>query len=141
MPPAGADLAWASQAAHRLRQSLQSLAAYVISAEACRDAQLVGGTTILVDGPAAEHLLRRLGFELLPHARQHGRLIESWQNLYGLGLMAVFNPLSAQRRSPGTLRRTDLWMPMASFLRRYALTPNPSLPSGDLRPQREKGRG
>lgn len=121
LPPSGPDLAWASQAAHRLRRSLRDLAGHLQVDESWRDTRLLGGTTILVDGPSAELLLRRLGFELLPHARPRRRLLEAWQNLYALGLMAAFNPLSVRDRSPGSLRRTDLWMSMDSFLRRYAL--------------------
>jgi hypothetical protein len=134
LPPTGPDLAWASQAAHRLRRSLRDLAGHVRVEPSWRDTRLLGGT-ILVDGPSAELLLRRLGFELLPRARPRRRLLEAWQNLYALGLMAAFNPLSVSGRSPGSLRRTDLWMSMDTFLQRYALTPNPS-PA-----ERERGRG
>jgi hypothetical protein len=130
---AGPDLAWASQAAHRLRRSLEELAAYVIAREDLRDARLITGATILADGPAAQLLLRRLGFELHPHRRPAGRLLESWQNLYALGLMAAFNPVSVRRRTSASLRRTDLWMSMDSFLQLYA-------PSPDSSPQR-RGSG
>lgn len=80
-------------------------------------------------------LLRRLGFELRPHPRSLGAFGELWKNLYALGLMAVFNPRSVRGRSPTSLQRHDLWMPMEMFLRRYALTPNPP-PA-----ERERGRG
>jgi len=134
-PPTGADLAWASQAAHQLRRSLRELAGYLQVEPSWRDTRLLGGTTILVDGPSAELMMRHLGFELRPHARPRRRWLEAWQNLYALGLMAAFNPLSVRGMSPGSLRRTDLWMSMGSFLRRYTLTPNPS-PA-----KRERGRG
>jgi hypothetical protein len=137
LPPTGPDLAWASQATQRLRRSLRDLAGHVQVEPSWRDTRLLGGTTILVDGPSAELLLRRLGFELLPHARPRRCLLEAWQNLYALGLMAAFNPLSVRGRSPASLRRTDLWMSMDSFLRRYALTSGPS----PRQETRERGEG
>ena len=132
LPPAGADVAWATQAAHRLRQSLRGVAAYILENGMTADARLVGGSTILAGGPVAELLVRRLGFECHAHTQDHASLIERWQDRYALELMATFNPVSLLGRAPASLRRTDLWMPMGSFLQRFALTRNPS---------RERGRG
>jgi hypothetical protein len=134
-PRAGPDRTWASQAAHQLRSPFRALAAYVTADEARRVDRLFGGTTVLVDGPASQLLPRRLGFQLRPHASSRGRLLEAWQNLYALRLLAAFNPLSVRNRSTGTLRRIDLWMPMDSFLRCNSLTPGPS-PA-----ERERDRG
>lgn len=126
MPPAGPDMAWATRASRRLLCSLRSVAALVEAEAPHHDGGLVCGTTILADDRTAQLLLRHLGFELHPHARPGGAVLEFWQNLYALGLMAAFNPISARRRSPSSLRRTDLWMPMDSFLRRYGPHPGPS---------------
>jgi hypothetical protein len=118
LPTTGPDLAWASQASRRLRRSLHEVAAFVQKEPPPR-APLVGATTILVDGPAAELLLCRLGFELQPHADPRGALVERIQNRYRLALMAAFNPLSVRGRTPSRIRRTDLWMTMEAFLQRY----------------------
>ena len=133
LPTSGPDLVWASRAARRLRRSLHDLAAFA-QEEGPPRAALVGATTILVDGPSAELLLRRLGFELQPH-REGPALVERIENRYRLALMAAFNPLSLRRRTPDRIRRTDLWMTMDEFLKRYALSPNPS-PA-----LRERGQG
>jgi hypothetical protein len=118
LPTTGPDLAWASRASRRLRRSLHEVAAFV-QKEAPPRASLVGATTILVDGPAAGLLLRRLGFELQPHAEAYGALVERIQNRYRLALMAAFNPLSLRGRTSSRIRRTDLWMTMEAFLQRY----------------------
>ena len=137
LPPTGPDMAWASQAAHQLRRSLRQLAGYLQVDASWRETRLLSGTTILIDGPSAELLMRRLGFELRPHAPPRRGLLEAWQNRYALGLMAAFNPPSVRGKSPGSVRRTDLWMSMDSFLQRYSLTPGPS-----PRPKaRERSRG
>jgi hypothetical protein len=126
IPPSGPDVAWATQAAHRLRQSMRGVAAYIMDDGMTSRAQLICGATILADGPGAELLLRRLGFDCRPHARVHGSPIERWQDRYALELMAAFNPVSLRGRTPASIRRTDLWMTMGSFLQRYATIPLPS---------------
>lgn len=133
LPTTGPDVAWATRAAHRLRGSLRELAAYVIDAGTTPNAQLVGGTTILADGRGAELLLRRLGFECHAHIHVHDALIERWQDRYAVELMAAFNPVSLRDRTPASIRRTDLWMTMDSFLRRYAgpRDPSPTKQEGD----------
>lgn len=123
IPPGGPDLAWAAKSSHRLRHSLRLLAGHVSSDATLHDLELVGGTTALPD-EAAALLLRRLGFELLPHPQSLGAFGEFWQNLYAFGLMAAFNPVSLRRHALTALRRRDLWMTMDGFLERYG--PRPS---------------
>src|SRR3990172_11136384 len=77
LPPTGPDLAWATQAAHRVRRSLRDLAGYLQVEPSWRDTKLLGGTTILVDGPSAELLMRRLGLELRLPPRPRRRLLEA----------------------------------------------------------------
>jgi len=122
LPSSGPDLRWAALAAQRLRFSLGQVAAFAVHHDGAPGG-LVGGTTILIDGPASEQLLRRLGF--VPRIRPPGRPGERWRIRYALALMAVFNPPSRRRRSARFLRRTEVWMSMNEFLRRYAITPGP----------------
>jgi hypothetical protein len=126
LPPDGADLRWAAEAARRLRRSLEQAADYVQNRTAQAGGDLVTGTTILIDGKGSALLLRRLGFEMRPRAGR-ASLVQHLQDRYAVVLMAVFNPASARRRAPSSPQRTDLWMTMPEFLSRYRTTPRPQL--------------
>lgn len=117
LPLTGPDLRWAALAARRLRLSLRQVADFVLGDAGDAPAALIGGTTILIDGAASERLLRRLGFEIRRNPPE--RPLEALRNRYALTLMAVFNPPSRRRRSATTVRRTEVWMSMGDFLRRY----------------------
>jgi hypothetical protein len=118
LPPEGADVRWAAEASRRLRRSLEQAAAYVQGCEPRCGGELVTGTTILVDSGASAMLLRRLGFELR-HRPAPFSLVQRLQDRYALALMSVFNPASARRRTRSSPRRTEMWMTMRQFLRRY----------------------
>lgn len=122
LSPAGPDLAWATRIYRRLKVSFRALAYQIQCDLQLADVQAVGGITALFfpgDGTAGETLFRHLGFTLRPHHSSFGRLGEFWENFYTWWIMWTFNPASLRYRKLRRLRRTEIWMSTAEFLRRY----------------------
>lgn len=122
IPPEGADVAWAVRTHRMLVDSLPAVAYQIRHDPRLTDVQAIGGVTVLVspgDHPAGGRLAKRLGFALFPYRNPLGRFGEFWENLYTWALMWAFNAPSLRRWQLVRLRRTEAWISVAEFLRRY----------------------
>ncbi len=122
IPAEGPDLALGLLGARMLISSCRAAAREIQHNPRLAGVQAVGGVTVLFaagDGSGAEKLFTRLGFSIFPYRNPLGRFGEFWENLYTWALMWTFNAASLRRRRLLQLRRTEMWMPAAEFLRRY----------------------
>lgn len=122
IPPQGPTLTWAVRMQRMAIASLQAVARLILDDGELADVQAVGGMTVLV-GPhtdrAAEKLFRRLGFVILPYHRPLGAFGEFWENLFTWAIMWAYNAATLRHRHLLKLRRSEVWMPIEEFLRRY----------------------
>lgn len=63
--------------------------------------------------------MRRLGFMVLPYHSPLGRFGEFWENFYTWMIIWAFNAASLRHRHLHRLRRSEVWMSVDEFLRRY----------------------
>jgi hypothetical protein len=122
IPPEGPNLSVAVQGRRMLVTSLRQAAHHIQDDRPMTGVQAVGGATVLFavgDGSGAEKLFTRLGFSEFPYQSPLGRFGEFWENLYTWGLMWAFNEVSLRQRHLLKLRRTEIWMSVDEFLRKY----------------------
>ena len=123
MPEAGPDPAWSIQFWHRLTSSARALARLVAQDPQLSSAQAVGGATVLFEqgeGTATNRLARRIGFSVFPYHNPLGRFGLFWENFYTWWLMWAYNAASVRHRRLLRIQRSEVWMSMDEFLRRYA---------------------
>ena len=116
------DLAWAARTGHLFVRSLHAAGEYVRGRPDLARLRAVRGTTAIFspfDPAGGAKLMRRLGFAVLPYASPLGRFGEFWENFYSWWIIWAYNPAALRGRGWLDLRRSDLWMPMGEFLRRY----------------------
>ncbi len=119
--PNGPDLVWAAQVRQMLLFSLKETARWLMEQPDVETVEAIGGITVLAfseDGRVAP-LIRRLGFDVFPYRRALGRFGEFWENFYTWAIMWTFAPTSLRSRSLLRLRRAEIWIARAAFLRRY----------------------
>ncbi len=122
IPPEGPNLSMAVQSRRMLVTSLRQAAHRIQHDPRMTGVQAVGGATVLFsagDGSGAEKLFMRLGFSEFPYQNPLGRFGEFWENFYTWGLMWAFNEVSLRQRHLLKLRRTEIWMSVDEFLRKY----------------------
>ncbi len=123
LPPGGPDLTWASRARHLFLKSLASVAERIRADASLAPIRAVGGRTALFtpDGRSGgARLLRRLGFTVIPCQRGlGGRPGEFLEDLYAALLIWTYNPNGPRARWPSSERRSEFWMPVGDFLRRF----------------------
>jgi hypothetical protein len=140
MPPRGPDLAWAQGTTRRILQSLRHLAGTIVEDPQLRQALALGGATVLAPPFGASRsftLAARLGFATLPYDHRLGRFAEFWENFYTWVLMWTFNQASLRQRRLFGMRRTEIWMSMEEFLRRYGSSRGGRHPAGKMRTERQ----
>jgi hypothetical protein len=64
-------------------------------------------------------LLSWLGFVVQPYHSPLGSFGEFWENFYSWAIMWAYNAVSLRQRHLLQLRRSEFWMSIADFLRRY----------------------
>jgi hypothetical protein len=124
--PGGADLAWARQLQRSFTRSLQQAAAWISQHPEASQARAFGGMTGLFfsDGHSGgARWMERLGFALFPSPNPLGRFGIFWENFYSYALIWAYNPESLQQRSLLGLQRTEMWISMETFLKRYGVAP------------------
>ncbi len=122
IPPEGPDLAWAIRSRRMLIDSLRAVAHQIRYDPRLAGVQAIRGVTVLLppgDGSGGRGLMKRLGFVVFPYCSPLGRFGEFWENLYSWGIMWAFNEVSLRHRQLIRLRRTEVWMSVNEFLRRY----------------------
>ncbi len=122
IPPNGPDLPWAVKTSRHFSRSLHQVGRYVQNAPWLRDIQAVGGISaliILTNSDGGARILCKLGFEVFPYQNPLGRFGEFWENFYSWWLMWAYNPASLHRRNFFRQQRTEIWMTMDEFLKRY----------------------
>ena len=122
LPPAGPDLAWAVKTQRMLMASFRALAGQMRRDRRLAGVQAVGGATVLCftgDDSGGVKLFERLGFTVCPYHSPLGRFGEFWENFYTWAIMWAFNEATLRRRRLLRLRRSEIWMTTAEFLRRY----------------------
>jgi hypothetical protein len=118
--PEGPDLAWAMQVYRMLRPSFRMLVRELETNPDLAGVQAIGGATVLVavgGESASEKLFRRLGLEIFPVHTALGSFGRFWDNVYTWLLMWAYNGLSLRHRRLLTLKRSEAWMSVATFLR------------------------
>jgi hypothetical protein len=131
LPRSGPDLAWAKAAQRAFLRSLQAVAVYLQSQPELEHIAAVGGVTALLftagrDG--GSRLMERLGFTVLPYRGPLGRFGEFWENFYSWMLIWAYNPAGLRYRPLFKLRRAEIWMLKADFIRRFGQERSASAP-------------
>ena len=119
LPPDGPDMAWARSVQRLFIVSLQAVAREMQSDPRLADLGAVQGETVLISMTGGDHLIRRLGFVILPAHNPLGRFGEFWENFYTWGLMWAYNPVSLRNRHFSSLKREEMWMAADQFIRRF----------------------
>ncbi|MEX1246909.1 MAG: hypothetical protein WEA61_00375 [Anaerolineales bacterium] len=122
IPSEGADFAWAKRMQRMSIESFRTAAAHIQNDPRLRKVKAIGGPTAMLtpDDPAgAESLMRRLGFTILPYHSPLGRFGEFWENFYTWLLIWTFNAASTRQQRLLRLRRSEIWMSISEFVRRY----------------------
>ena len=122
IPPDGPDLAWAARFRRLLIESYRLVARWLAAQPGLGRVRAVGGVTVLLYGGETQSALRlveRLGFQVMPYHNPLGRLAEFWENLYTWAIMWTFNIVSLRHRRLLRIRRAQIWMSTAEFMRRY----------------------
>lgn len=119
----GPDVGWAMETYRMMISSLRAVACQIQHDPRLAGVQAVGGMTVLVpspDDPGGGGLIRHLGFTVFPYSGSLGRFGEFWENFYTWWIMWAYNVESVRRRQLLRLRRSELWMSVEAFLRRYS---------------------
>ena len=122
MLPAGPDMSWAVETYRKFSRSLCKVGRYIQSEPGGMSVQAVGGVSALfslANPSSGVRMLHRLGFEVIPYQNPWGGLGEFWENFYSWWLIWAYNPASLRYRRFFRQQRTEIWMPIAEFLRRY----------------------
>ena len=122
IPVDGPDLIWAARFRHLLIGSYRLTARWLVAQPDLGQVRAVGGVTVLLYGgetQGALRLIQRLGFQVMPYRNPLGRFGELWENLYTWAIMWTFNTVSLRHRRLLRIRRTEVWMSTAEFMRRY----------------------
>lgn len=128
MPEKGPDLAWALKVQRMSIASFQAVAAHIRNDRQLANVKAIGGPTAMLtpgDPSGGESLMRRLGFVIFPYVNPLGRFGEFWENLYTWMLIWTFNAPSARHRQVLRMRRSEIWMSVEEFLRRYGPSHQP----------------
>jgi hypothetical protein len=122
MPKAGPDPAWSIRFWQRIMSSTRSLARLAAQDAQLANAQAIGGASVLfasTEGAATNRLARRVGFTVFPYHNPLGRFGLFWENFYTWWLMWAYNAASVRHRRLLHVQRSEVWMSMPEFLRRY----------------------
>lgn len=135
IPPEGPTLALALRGSRMVVGSFRVLARVLHRDPRMAGVQALGGATVLFaagDDSSGEKLFKRLGFTIFPYRSPLGRFGEFWENLYTWALMWAYNDVSLRQRHLVALHRTESWIAVEEFLRRYGTEKDRSL---DQEPQ------
>jgi hypothetical protein len=122
IPSSGADLAWANRTLRAVRRSLILLAEYVCGDPRLARVAAFGADNYFVVAPAADRVLRRIGFavEEDPLPQNRPALIALAVARYWAWLLRrAFNPQSAAGLRPRDLHRRRIWLMRGLLLERY----------------------
>jgi len=122
IPQTGADMSWAVKTYRMFLRSLHKVGNYVKNEPGVMGVQAVGGISALfslADPAGGLGMLRRLGFEVVSYQNSLGGFGKFWENFYSWWLMWAYNPASLQHRSFFRQQRTEIWMPIDEYLKRY----------------------
>jgi len=132
IPPEGPNLVWASRSYRLFTRSLFAAAREIQSHPRYAGVRAIGCVTGVLgygDRAIGELVMQRLGFHALPYHNRLGRFGEFWENFYAKWLMEAYNPGSLKPRKSLRLHRSDMWMSLEDFLKRYgrdATLPDPA---------------
>ena len=122
IPPTGPTLAWAVLFGHLLVGTFQSIARQIALDPRLTHVRAVGGAMALLpmdERAGSVRLMQRLGFTVFPYHCRWGAFGEFWENFYSWWLMWAYNPASLSGRRLSRLHRSEVWMSIAEFMRRY----------------------
>lgn len=122
MTAEGSDLAWAALTGRLFVQSLHAAGKHIRENINLDGIRAVCGATAVFSPfhpSGAVELMQRLGFTVLPYRSPLGRFGEFWENFYSWWIIWVYNPAGLRGRRFWDLRRSEIWMPIEEFLRRY----------------------
>jgi hypothetical protein len=137
IPPEGPSLALAVRGRRMIVGTFRRLAREMHSDPRMDGVQALGGATVLFaagDGSSGERLFTRLGYTVFPYQNPLGRFGEFWENFYTWALMWAYNAVSLRQRHLLALQRTESWITVDEFLRRYG-TGEPQAQDGSERQQ------
>jgi hypothetical protein len=122
VPASGASLTWAIQFRRMLIRSLQETAREMKADPKLANLPAIAGVYSLLpdsDKSGSAHLMRRLGFIIVPYSDPLGRVGEFLENFYSWLLIYAYNPGSLTSRKLFHLFRFEIWMTREEFLQRY----------------------
>ena len=122
VPRGGPSLAWAKKTQRMFFASLRGAACHIEGHPGLSRLAAVGlNTALIAPDPASGGMrfLRRLGFTPVPYRSTLGRFGEFWENLYAYWLIWAYNPAGLRYHRLPRLKRTEAWMTMDDFLRKY----------------------
>jgi hypothetical protein len=122
LPAKGVELEWAVGLRRKLIRSFKGVAKVIQENNRYAQVKAVYGISALfsfTDHTGGARMMQHLGFSVLPYHRPMGRFGEFWENLFSWWLMWTYNESSLQSRRFWRLERTEIWMTVEEFIRRY----------------------
>ncbi len=122
LPPEGPDLAWANALGRFFIRSLHDVAQFWKNEPRFSNLQAIGGVTSLFSATVTSgglHMMKRLGFTVVPYQSRLGAFGEFWENFYAWWLLWSYNSTSLQDRSFWHVHRSEMWMASEDFLKRF----------------------
>jgi hypothetical protein len=122
LPREGASLEWALELRRKMIYSFKTLAKEIIKDSRYSHIRALYGVSVLFSftgHTGGVRMMQRLGFTILPYHNRLGRFGEFWENLFSWWLMWTYNKASLKNRRFFKLQRTETWITMNEFLKRY----------------------
>jgi hypothetical protein len=122
LPAEGAELEWALRLRQKLILSFTGVAKEIKSDPRYAQVKAVCGASALFSSSAhtgGTRMMQHLGFTVLSYHQPLGWFGEFWENLFSWWLMWTYNETSLRSRKFWHLERTEIWMTVEEFIRRY----------------------
>jgi hypothetical protein len=122
IPKEGASLEWALARRRRVVYSFKKLAQEIQHENRYSQIRAICGVSALFSFSAhtgGVRMMQHLGFVVLPYHNPLGRFGVFWENIFSWWLMWAYNETSLHRRYFLKLQRTEIWITINEFLRRY----------------------
>lgn len=126
MPAAGPDLKWGYTFLRKLNNSMIDLAAYTEATPRVRGISAFRGKIRFGNRYGLAQLAHRCdrwGFELVNRKRGEGvwqKMADFADNLYALGLMWLFNPVSLNGKGVRGIKADELWISRRTLIGKYS---------------------
>lgn len=123
LPAQGPTLEWALRLRRQVIHSFVKVAQEIGQDHQYSQVRAVCGESALfsfTDHTGGTRLMEHLGFTVLPYHRPLGRFGEFFENLFSWWMLWTYNDASQHSRKFWRLQRTEIWMTVDEFIRRYS---------------------